>query len=161
MLAADKIIATPQSSVLIHDPSGATYGNSDDHAKTRVILEGLASQLAAAYAGRMNITPEEARQKMKAEAWYFGKEIVDAGLADELQEDRSVIAWTPAAAVAACHKGTCVAPDAYYEQAAAAIADPLHDLSVEDRQAMRMMGMTPEDYRKYSGLTTTAIGGWK
>lgn len=157
MLAADKIFATHQSSVLIHDPSALTAGTSDDHAKTRVVLEGLASQLAAAYAGRMGITPEEARQKMRDEAWFFGEEIVSAGLADEMVSDPHVKAWTSTAAIAACHGNTCVAPDEFYEQAAAAITDPLHDLTSDDIQAMRMMSMTPEEYRKYSGSASLRI----
>ena len=164
MLGANKIVATPQSSVLIHDPSGVTAGTSDDHQRTRVVLEGLASQLASAYASRMGITPEEARQKMRDEAWYFGEEIVSAGLADEMVSDPHVKAWSRSAAFAACHGNTCVTPDSYYEQAAAALTDDLSGFDAEDIQAMRLVGMSPAEYRRYSrkfnSLFVDENGSW-
>ncbi|MFA7567643.1 MAG: head maturation protease, ClpP-related [Alkalispirochaeta sp.] len=152
MLAADTIIAQDQASVMVHDPSSITAGTADDHQKSVTVLEGLASQLAQAYAGRMGIDAAEARDLMRAETWYFGQQIVDAGLADSMEES-PVNAYTDRLQLVAMARSSFSAtPDASYEQAAAEILDiTASRLSPEDRQAALFAGMTASEYRRYTG----------
>lgn len=153
MLAADRIVAQDQASVMIHDPAGITAGNVDDHQKTVTILEGLASQMAKAYSERMRMDPAEVRDLMRGEQWYFGSEIVEAGLADELTESPTRAGYDRDAAAMATARAFTIVPDSSYEQAAAEILDISRDgLTNEDRQAMKLMGMSAQDYRKYNGI---------
>jgi ATP-dependent protease ClpP protease subunit len=82
-MAGDTIRMRAGSLMMIHDPSGITYGTADDHDKTREALEKMASQMASIYAERSGKTPDEVREAMKAELWLTADEAIAEGYADE------------------------------------------------------------------------------
>lgn len=84
MLAADRIIVEPNSVVMVHEPAGGALGTEDDMRKFADVLAGFAGILAQAYAAQMGRSVDEVRALMRSESWYFGSEIVDIGLADEV-----------------------------------------------------------------------------
>ncbi|MEO0797516.1 MAG: head maturation protease, ClpP-related [Verrucomicrobiota bacterium] len=91
-LSGDDIKIADNGYVMIHDPSSLAFGTKEDMLKEAEVLDKLAEGLANDYATKMGITPQEARNLMKAETWWLGQEAVDAGFAD------SVFTGTKAAA---------------------------------------------------------------
>lgn len=83
-LAGDRLVMMPQSQLMIHDASGACYGNAEDMEYMVGLLNKQSDNIADAYADRAGGTSDEWRDLMKAETWYSAKEAVAAGLADEV-----------------------------------------------------------------------------
>lgn len=75
--------------MMIHDPSGFTWGTSDDHAKTMEGLEALATAYARVYAAKSGKTADECRTIMKDERWFTPDQAVEAGFADETTDAKS------------------------------------------------------------------------
>ncbi|MBB4042022.1 ATP-dependent protease ClpP protease subunit [Microvirga flocculans] len=88
-MAGDTIIMLDGSLMMIHDPSGITYGTADDHEKTGSILEKMASNMASIYAERSGNPVEDVRQAMKDELWLTADEAVEQGYADESQSAKA------------------------------------------------------------------------
>ncbi|WP_404291530.1 head maturation protease, ClpP-related [Microvirga sp. RSM25] len=82
-MAGDTIRMRAGSLMMIHDPSGITYGTADDHAKAKDALDKMATQMASIYAERAGKDTDEVRETMKAELWLTAEEAVEEGYADE------------------------------------------------------------------------------
>lgn len=85
-MAGETVTMALGSLLMIHDPSGMTWGTSDDHTKTIEALEALATAYARVYAVKSGKTADECREIMKAERWYTPDEAVEAGFADATSE---------------------------------------------------------------------------
>lgn len=83
-MAADRLTMSPGAIMMIHDPSGFTFGDAEAHQKTTDALNALGDSYAGIYAERSGKTVEEARALMKAETWMTPAEAVAAGFADDL-----------------------------------------------------------------------------
>lgn len=90
-LAADRIIAEENSVVMIHNAWGGAIGQASDLRAEANVLDGLSAILAEAYAKKTGKTSEEIHAAMDAETWFFGHEMVEFGLVDEIigQPDES------------------------------------------------------------------------
>lgn len=88
-MAGDTVTMSAGSIMMIHDPSGATWGNSEDHSKTIEALEALATSYARVYAAKSGKTADECREIMKAERWLTPDEAVAEGFADDTTEVKS------------------------------------------------------------------------
>jgi ATP-dependent protease ClpP protease subunit len=75
--------------MMIHDPSGMTWGTSDDHAKTIEGLEALATAYARCYSAKSGKTADECREIMKAERWFTPDQAVEEGFADATTETKA------------------------------------------------------------------------
>jgi len=75
--------------MMIHDPSGMTWGTSDDHAKTIEGLEALATAYARVYSAKSGKTADECREIMKAERWFTPDQAVEEGFADATTETKA------------------------------------------------------------------------
>jgi ATP-dependent Clp protease protease subunit len=82
-MAGDTIRMRAGSLMMIHDPSGITYGTAEDHDKTRDALDKMATQMASIYAERSGKDAAEVRATMKDELWLTAEEAVEQGYADE------------------------------------------------------------------------------
>lgn len=85
-MAGDTVIMNQGALMMIHDPSGVSFGTSDNMARDAEALDKMAEQFAAIYAAKAKITVSEARDIMKTETWYTANEAVAAGFADEVAE---------------------------------------------------------------------------
>ncbi|KEQ05743.1 head maturation protease, ClpP-related [Pseudorhizobium pelagicum] len=85
-MAGETVTMSAGSVMMIHDPSGLTFGTSEDHSKTIEGLEALATAYARVYAAKSGKTPEQCREVMKAERWLSPQQAVDEGFADETTE---------------------------------------------------------------------------
>lgn len=81
-MAGTTVTMSAGSVMMIHDPSGYTFGNSGEHSKTIEALEALATSYARVYAAKSGKTADECREIMKAERWLTPEEAVAEGFAD-------------------------------------------------------------------------------
>ncbi|WGD31216.1 Clp protease ClpP [Ancylobacter sp. WKF20] len=75
--------------MMIHDPSGMTWGTSAEHQKTVEQLEALATAYARVYADKSGKTEAECREIMKRETWLTPEQAVTEGFADATTERRA------------------------------------------------------------------------
>lgn len=85
-LAANKVIAKSNAVMMIHDPIMGVYGTQAEHEKIAKILGGFANMLADIYAKKTGKSIDEIRSIMQEESFFFGSEMLAAGLVDEIDE---------------------------------------------------------------------------
>lgn len=85
-MAGETVTMSAGAVMMIHDPSGYTFGNSADHSRTIGALEALATAYARVYAAKSGKSPEECREIMKAERWLTPEEAVKEGFANDTTE---------------------------------------------------------------------------
>ena len=88
-MAGDHIVMKAGSLLMIHDPSGFTFGTAEDHEKTRVALDKMGDTAAAIYAERSGKDVDEVRASMKEEIWLTADEAVAEGYADEAEKAKA------------------------------------------------------------------------
>jgi len=81
-MAGDEVVMSLGALMMVHDPSGFTFGTIDDHQMQIRALTALATAMAGIYAEKTGKTVDEARADMKAEVWMTPEEAVAAGYAD-------------------------------------------------------------------------------
>ena len=93
VMAADTIVMSPHSQMMIHDAHGFALGPADDMRQMADILDKQSNNLASIYAEHAGGTVEEWRALMKAETFFSDQEAVEAGLADSIDgEDEADVA---------------------------------------------------------------------
>lgn len=85
-MAGDDIVMRSGAMMMIHDPSGLTWGTAEDHRASANMLDGLGDTAAGIYARRTGLTVEEVREMMLAETWLDADAAVEAGFATEVDE---------------------------------------------------------------------------
>lgn len=85
-MAGDRIVMMPHSQMMIHEGSGLAIGDANDMRDMAELLDRQSDNIAAVYAERAGGTPEEWRERMRAETWMTAAEAVAFGLADEVAE---------------------------------------------------------------------------
>lgn len=88
-MAGATVTMSAGSVMMIHDPSGMTWGTSDDHAKTIEGLEALATAYARVYAGKSGKSADDCREIMKAERWFTPEQAVEEGFANATTETKA------------------------------------------------------------------------
>jgi ATP-dependent Clp protease protease subunit len=88
-MAGDTVTMSAGAVMMIHDPSGYTFGTSNDHTKTIEGLEALATAYARVYAQKSGKTSEECREIMKDERWLTPEQAVAEGFADATTEAKA------------------------------------------------------------------------
>jgi len=83
-MAGDEIVMAEGALMMIHDPSALTRGTAEDHQRQADALNAIADTYAGVYARRAGITPEEAREIMRAEVWMGPEAAVEHGFADRV-----------------------------------------------------------------------------
>ena len=85
----NKIIVEDNSIYMIHNGWSVVIGDRNDLRTSADAMERTDDLMAAVYSGRTGKKVSEMKNLMDAESWYFGKEIVEAGFADEVIENKS------------------------------------------------------------------------
>jgi ATP-dependent protease ClpP protease subunit/ssDNA-binding Zn-finger/Zn-ribbon topoisomerase 1 len=89
--AGQERVIQPGAMMMIHDASGACYGDAGEMAKMTETLDAVSGNIADIYASRSGKTPGFWRDQMKAETWYTADEAVAAGLADRVGEGEALL----------------------------------------------------------------------
>jgi ATP-dependent protease ClpP protease subunit len=85
-MAADEVLMSRNTEMMIHDASGLALGNANVMHDMAGRLDKISDNIADVYASRAGGTVEEWRKAMLAETWYSADEAVEAGLADRVRE---------------------------------------------------------------------------
>lgn len=85
-MAFNKRIAQDISTFMIHNAQTVAYGDNDALAKEAAELEKINLHIARIYARKTGKTEKEILKLMKKETWFYGKEIMENGFADEYIE---------------------------------------------------------------------------
>lgn len=88
-MAGDEIVMKAGSLMMIHDPSGITIGNADDHEKSREMLDKVGDSMASIYAQRSGKEVADVRASMKDEIWLTAEEAVEQGYATEAESAKA------------------------------------------------------------------------
>ncbi|WP_411839240.1 head maturation protease, ClpP-related [Paracoccus sp. ME4] len=84
LMAGAERVMSAGSHIMIHDPSGAIWGNEDDARRHADQLALTANTYAAVYAAASGKTPDEVRRLMKAETWFGPEAAIAEGFADAI-----------------------------------------------------------------------------
>jgi len=88
-MAGDEIVMKAGALMMIHDPSGITIGNADDHEKSREMLDKVGDSMASIYAQRSGKDAADVRAAMKDEIWLTAEEAVEQGYATEAESAKA------------------------------------------------------------------------
>ena len=83
-MAGDKIVMPENTFMMIHDPLGFAFGNSEDMRELAETLDKIKSGLVSSYVAKSGLEPEKVSELMADETWLTAKEAKDLGLADEI-----------------------------------------------------------------------------
>jgi ATP-dependent protease ClpP protease subunit len=86
-MAADEVVMSLGSQMMIHDAMNVAVGNAERMRTMADRLDRESDNIAGLYARKAGGTVEQWREAMKAETWYSDEEAVEVGLADRLDED--------------------------------------------------------------------------
>ena len=81
-MAADDLVMSLGAVMMIHDPSGFTFGTVKDHELQIDTLTAIGQAMASIYAGKSGRTQAQCRADMEAETWLTAEEAVSQGYAD-------------------------------------------------------------------------------
>lgn len=81
-MAADEIVMSEGSFMMVHNPWTMAMGDADEMRHTAGVLDKIGGTMAEIYSKRTGKTVEEARLIMNAETWMTADEAVEAGFAD-------------------------------------------------------------------------------
>lgn len=144
--AGDRIIMQTGSQMMIHEGSGLCMGDAADMRQMADLLDRQSDNIAAIYAERAGGTPDEWRERMRAETWFTAEEAVAAGLASEVEAPARQGQEEPASPVTAHwdltvfrHAGREAAPAPVINTAATTEAPVVPEPVVEP-----VVGETPE-----------------
>lgn len=90
-MAGDEIVMAEGSQMMIHQASGAAWGNAEILRETAAILDKIDLNLAGIYARRAGGSREAWLDVMREETWYNADEAVEAGLADRADESLEAV----------------------------------------------------------------------
>lgn len=86
-MAGDRIVAAPNSMMMIHEPWGLVAGGSAELKKYAEELDKVRDVLVNVYAQRTKQTPEQIRDWLAAETWMDANEAKARGFVDEVSAD--------------------------------------------------------------------------
>ncbi|MDF3606122.1 Clp protease ClpP [Paracoccus sp. DMF-8] len=142
MSGAERLMSAG-SHIMIHDPSGAIWGNEDEARRHADQLGVIATTYATVYAAASGKSPEEARAIMKAEMWFGPEAAIAEGFADGLVDAAPAI---PAAATLDAAKAACMDGGRLLLDRMQASNDPNFS-SAAARGKQRKEGVMPKETR--------------
>ena len=91
-LAADEVIMSENSLLMIHNAWGGTQGEAKDMRKQAEILEKITNEIAEVYVKKTKIPYNEIVEMMDEETWLTAEEAVALGFVDSISEPIQVAA---------------------------------------------------------------------
>lgn len=84
MLAAHRTVAAANATIMIHNPVGMVWGESEDMREMADVLDKLRGQLVNTYASKTGKSEADIKAAMDATTWFTAEEAKDWGLVDEV-----------------------------------------------------------------------------
>ena len=85
-LAADEIIMSENSLLMIHNAWGGAMGEADDMRKTAQLLDKLSGEIANIYTKKTGLDLETIQQMMDEETWFNAEEALELGFIDRVSD---------------------------------------------------------------------------
>lgn len=85
-MAADKVIMSPGSMMMVHKPWTMAVGDANELDKVKEVLNGIENSIIPIYESRTGKSTDEIRELLEAETWMTAEQAVEMGFADELIE---------------------------------------------------------------------------
>ena len=83
-MAGDKVLMSPVSLLMIHDPMMIAMGNEKDLMKAINTLRSVKASIVNAYEDKTGLSADEIGEMMSNETWHDAKEAVEKGFADKV-----------------------------------------------------------------------------
>ena len=94
-MSGDEIQMGGGALMMIHDPSGFTWGTAADHTKNAEVLNKIGEQAALIYAEKTGMSANEVRAMMLTETWLDGEEAVEFKFATSKQDGEAASMAVP------------------------------------------------------------------
>ena len=85
-MAGDKVIMPRNTLMMIHNPAGGVWGQSDDMRDTAEILDKIRDTIANVYIAKTGLEREKIISMMDAETWMDADEALNLKFCDEISE---------------------------------------------------------------------------
>lgn len=83
-MAADKLVMSPASQLMIHRGSETADGNTNDLSHEASVMSGIDQTIASVYQAKTGMSQDDILKIMDNETWLTAKDAVDQGFADEV-----------------------------------------------------------------------------
>ena len=98
-MAGTKVLVSPVSMLMIHNPMTAAFGNSDEMQKAIEMLSSVKDSIINAYEIKTGLSRAKLSYLMDAETWMDANKAVELGFADEIMQRNSESEEVPTPAV--------------------------------------------------------------
>ena len=85
-MAGTKVLVSPVSMLMIHNPMTAAFGNSDEMQKAIEMLGSVKDSIINAYEIKTGLSRAKLSHLMDAETWMDANKAVELGFADEIMQ---------------------------------------------------------------------------
>ena len=85
-MAGTKVLVSPVSMLMIHNPMTAAFGNSDEMQKAIEMLGSVKDSIINAYEIKTGLSRAKLSRLMDAETWMDANKAVELGFADEIMQ---------------------------------------------------------------------------
>lgn len=86
MLAGDKVSASENSLIMLHNPSAGMQGESKDLKKRADLLDKMKTQMVSIYSGKTEMSEKDVINMMDEETWFTSSEALAVGLIDNVTD---------------------------------------------------------------------------
>ena len=98
-MAGTKVLMSPVSMLMIHNPMTAAFGNSDEMQKAIEMLGSVKDSIINAYEIKTGLSRAKLSRLMDAETWMDANKAVELGFADEIMQRSTESDGVPAPTV--------------------------------------------------------------
>ena len=85
-MAGDTVVMPENAMMMIHNPMGSVFGNSEDMAKQIVLLDKVKEGLVSSYVQKTGSISDVISELMNEETWFTATEALAQGFADEVSK---------------------------------------------------------------------------
>ena len=83
-MAGTRVLMSPVSQIMIHNPMTVAIGNAEEMSKAIDMLSEIKESIINAYEIKTNLSRDEISKMMDSECWMNAKKAVELGFADEI-----------------------------------------------------------------------------
>lgn len=164
-MAGDTVTMSLGAVMMIHDPSGFTWGTVADHEKTVEGLEALATAYARVYSAKSGKSADDCRAIMRDERWFTPEQAVEEGFADEVAGtkaepvaafDYRLFEHAPKRLTALAAKKNWRLPDADQRAAMSAAKRPNKETTMTDKERADQLAAELAELKANQATAATA-----
>ena len=123
-MAGTKVLGSPVSMLMIHNPMTAAFGNSDEMQKAIEMLSSVKDSIINAYEIKTGLSRAKLSHLMDAETWMDANKAVELGFADEIMQRSTESDGVPAPTVSMLYSKANVVNSLMEKIAAKCAIDP-------------------------------------